>query len=159
MSSAASAPTHPAGLRAALVVVRLLLALFEVLFAESADLPENHPDRRLLARARAEMQRAEARILADLAKSPTPLAAPARPTPPMRAPQALPPQPPRIPSAIQPTARAPPNREFSGLNPLAPASAFARPFSGSPPKVPKSFFGSFCSQKEHPSFKPIPMKP
>ncbi len=144
MSSAASAPTHPAGLRAALVVVRLLLALFEVLFAESADLPENHPDRRLLARARAEMQRAEARILADLAKTPAPLAAPARPTPPMRAPQALLSQPPRIPSAIRPTARAPPQSRIFRPEPPRTRERFRAPIFRQPPlKCQKVFLVLF----------------
>ena len=67
MSSASPAPSHPAGLAATLAVVRLVIALVERLFADIADLPPNHPDRRLHARLVAHLARAEAQILADIA--------------------------------------------------------------------------------------------
>ncbi len=77
MPSASHARTHPAGLTAVLAVVRLVMALFDRLFADIADLPENHPDRRLHARVVAELRRVEARILADMAHAartpPTPI--------------------------------------------------------------------------------------
>lgn len=66
MSFTNPAPTQPAGLAAALVVVRLVMALLEAWFAEVGDLPADHPDRRLHVRLMVELTRAEARILAGM---------------------------------------------------------------------------------------------
>ena len=67
MSRAAPSAAHQAGLAAALVVVRLVLALLNTWLADLADLPSTHPDRRLHARLIAQLTRAEAQILADIA--------------------------------------------------------------------------------------------
>ena len=67
MSRAAPSAAHQAGLAAALVVVRLVLALLNTWLADLADLPPTHPDRRLHARLIAQLTRAEAQILADMA--------------------------------------------------------------------------------------------
>ncbi len=77
MSAASPASTHPTGLAAALAVVRLVMALLNTLFADIADLPPTHPDRRRHTRLMAALTRAEAQILADIDTA-------ARPTPPVR---------------------------------------------------------------------------
>ena len=67
VSTISSAPTPPAGLAVALVVVRLVIALLERLFADVGDLPADHPERQQFARVLAELARAEARILGVIA--------------------------------------------------------------------------------------------
>lgn len=67
VSFTSSAPTPPAGLAAALVVVRLVIALLERLFADVGDLPPDHPERRQFTRVLAELARVEARILGVIA--------------------------------------------------------------------------------------------
>ena len=67
MSSAAPSKTQPSGHAAALAVVRLVMALLERLFADVADLPRTHPDRRAHDRQVAMLARTEARILAEIA--------------------------------------------------------------------------------------------
>ncbi len=171
MSSTRPASPQKAGLSAALVVVRLVMALLERLFADAADLPENHPDRRLLARARAELARAEARILANIAMSDR--AAARAPNPPhaARAPLiqtvATPARTATCPAgAIPRIARAPPMAHTSSDHPLigtepplrrllsrAHRPAAAIPRKGSAPflkKRSKKLF-SLCRYRSQPS--------
>ncbi len=79
MTSPPPAPRHQAGLTAALAVVRLVMALLERLFADVADLPRTHPDRRAHDRLVAMLARTEARILAEIAATAQVEARPCRP--------------------------------------------------------------------------------
>ncbi|MCX7382898.1 MAG: hypothetical protein NT133_16130 [Alphaproteobacteria bacterium] len=138
MSFTNPAPTQPAGLAAALVVVRLVMALLEAWFAEVGDLPADHPDRRLHVRLMVELTRAEARIRAGMDEAAR--TAPPRPTRARHVPsatagrfivpgrtRAAPRCGPRF-AAIPGTARAPPFGRAGDCNPASAGDA-ARQFN------------------------------